>query len=138
MPRLDAAHTRTYISWYEMMRRCSDPTEQQFADYGGRGITVCDRWLTFTNFREDMGDRPAGLTLEREDNEAGYDLDNCRWATRAEQQRNRRNTIRVTHAGREMCLRDACSSDAHYQAILRRMDKQGMTFNEAMADRGLT
>lgn len=122
MPRLDPAHTRTYDSWYEMMQRCGNPAAAQFADYGGRGIIVCERWLTFSNFREDMGDRPAGLTLERENNEAGYDPNNCRWATRAEQQRNTRRTIRVG-AG---CLKDACrAAGAQYLAVLRRV-KRGM------------
>lgn len=121
-----------------MLRRCHEPTYPQFADYGGRGITVCDRWQVFENFLADMGHCPKGLTLEREDNDKGYEPNNCRWATRAEQQRNRRNTIRVLVAGKSLCLRDACSTDAHYQAILRRMRKFGMTFDQAIADRGAT
>lgn len=137
MPRSDPARTRTYDSWREMILRCCRSDYAQFADYGGRGILVCERWQTFSNFVADMGDRPKGLTLERIDNDLGYTPGNCRWATRAEQQRNRRNTIRVIVNGVEMCLKDACSTYAHYQAILRRMRKFGMSFDEALADRGL-
>ena len=83
--------TRAYNSWKMMRARCGNPLAPNYAYYGGRGITVCERWEDFLNFFEDMGERPAGLSLERIDNDGNYEASNCRWATRNEQQRNSRN-----------------------------------------------
>lgn len=74
-----------------MMARCLNPNAPDYVRYGGRGITVCDRWRTFANFLADMGVRPAGLTLDRVDNSGNYEPDNCRWATLLEQRHNRRS-----------------------------------------------
>jgi len=79
-----------YKIWQSMSRRCDDVNNNQYKDYGGRGITVCDEWLKFENFYNDMGDS-NGLTLDRKNNNKGYYKDNCRWATRKEQQNNKRN-----------------------------------------------
>ena len=85
-----------YNTWDRMKCRCSNPNEKHYHRYGGRGITVCKRWLDdFWNFVEDMGERPEGLTLDRIDNDKGYSPDNCRWATRKAQSAN---TIRRTNA----------------------------------------
>lgn len=85
--------TPTYISWRAMVMRCENPNYRYFKDYGGRGITVCDRWLRFEDFLSDMGERPPGLTLDRIDNERSYSKDNCRWGSPSEQTRNRRRPV---------------------------------------------
>jgi hypothetical protein len=79
-----------YRSWESMICRCTNPTHPQYASYGGRGITVCKRWRNFINFLSDMGDRPAGRTLDRIDNNKGYFPGNCRWATPLQQRLNQR------------------------------------------------
>lgn len=80
----------TYHSWRTMVRRCTEPTNKDWARYGGRGIKVCLRWLKFENFLADMGERPPGKTLDRRDNYKGYSRGNCRWATYLQQRHNRR------------------------------------------------
>lgn len=83
--------TRTYKSWDAMIQRCRNPKNPNYKRYGALGIQVCERWLSFPPFLEDMGERPDGKTLDRRDASLGYSLDNCRWATPLTQARNKRS-----------------------------------------------
>jgi len=79
-----------------MKARCDDPSNAGFADYGARGIAVCPEWSSdFATFLADMGERPAGMTIDRTDNDKGYEPGNCRWATAVEQNRNRRGAVLI-------------------------------------------
>ena len=98
--------SKIYQSWDDMTQRCTNPNFRQYKDYGGSGISICERWRKFVNFLEDMGEKPKGLTLEKTNNKKGYCKENCRWATRKEQQRNRRNNRIETYNGKTQCLTD--------------------------------
>ena len=97
----------TFLSWRDMMRRCYSPRSATArANYADRGITVCDRWHSLENFVNDMGPRPAGLTLDRINNDGNYEPGNCRWATRAEQNGNRRSVRWLVFNGERRSVAD--------------------------------
>ncbi len=100
--------TGEYASWYGMHSRCSNPKTDRYKDYGGRGVRVCERWKDFLTFLADMGPKPSPEhTLDRfPDNDGNYEPGNCRWATPAEQGRNRRDNCYLTCQGRTMTMTD--------------------------------
>lgn len=99
-----------YSVWRAMKERCLNRRNARYKSYGGRGILVCEAWKeSFQNFINDMGRRPScHHSIERRNNNGNYDPDNCYWATRPQQQRNRRNTVRVRFRGRTMSVTEAC------------------------------
>jgi len=99
--------TPLYAVWRTMLQRCDKPNFIQYKDYGGRGIKVCERWYKFENFYMDMGPPPfPKASIERVDNDRGYEPENVVWADRATQAKNKRTTVRFDFAGSSLTLRE--------------------------------
>lgn len=96
--------SRVYRIWNAMLQRCRNKNVERYPVYGGRGITVCKRWMKFENFYEDMGDVPAGKSIDRIDNDLGYFKENCRWASSKEQCANKRKTVKFLFNGEVLTL----------------------------------
>lgn len=125
---------RLYWVWADMLSRCRNPNHRQFKNYGGRGITVCDRWSLFENFEADMGVRPEGGMLDRRENDGPYSPENCRWATRQEQNSNRRNCIYVPHGTEKVTLKEYCRREAlPYRAIVKRIQDRNWPIGLALS-----
>jgi len=126
--------TGLYESWHNMLQRCANPKDKDYANYGGRGITVCDSWLRFDNFKEDMGDRwEPGLQIDRLDNSKGYFCENCRWVTSRENNRNRRNNIYLTYGGVTVLLLEwSEKTGIPYAAIYDRIYRYNWSIDKAL------
>lgn len=141
--RFKELHKNGVGVYYAMLGRCKNPTNREFKNYGGRGITVCDRWReSFENFLEDMGDPPPGLQLERSDNDGPYSPENCRWATVLEQGQNRRTNKNFEWNGRRMTITDIARHEGVAYCSLRNMlMDDGLSVEDSLAlcrTRGLT
>lgn len=109
-----------YGRWRRMIQRCEDPKAKDFRHYGGRGITVCERWRnSFEAFLSDMGDPPPGARLDRVDNNKGYSPDNCRWVNQSEQMKNTRVANLITYNGVTKNLVDWAAEVGVAQATLK-------------------
>jgi hypothetical protein len=127
------SRTPTYDSWRAMIKRCDDPKSDQYANYGGRGIKVCERWRKFENFYSDMGEKPEGKSLDRHpDYNGNYEPGNCRWATQTQQIRNKRNTTRVTYEGEELPLAELCERKGMKLRKVRHRLALGMSIERAL------
>jgi hypothetical protein len=121
-----------YEAWHAMKQRCTNPKNKAYANYGGRGIEVCDRWMSFENFYADMGPRPLGMSLDRIDNDGPYNPKNCRWATTVQQGNNRRSNKRFVVNGEELTLSElSIRYGISVQTLSWRMYKLGMSAVEA-------
>lgn len=124
-----------YRIWTDIIRRCHNPKRPDYHRYGGRGITVCDRWRnSFEAFFEDMGQRPKGKTLDRKDNDGPYSSDNCVWATRKQQGRNTRQNKRVTYKGQTMTLVEACEKSGLTKNAVQGRLRRGWTIERALSE----
>lgn len=116
--------TRTYRIWRSMHTRCENKKCLSYADYGGRGIKVCERWGSFENFLKDMGEAVGGASIERKNNDGNYEPSNCHWADRYTQSRNKRNNRMLTLDGVTKCMKDwANSLGMNQSSLAERLDK---------------
>ena len=125
--------TPIYLVWNAMVNRCTNPNVDCYHRYGGRGITVCERWRTFANFYADMGDRPKGHTLERKDNDRGYEPDNVVWLPLEKQAQNRRDTVYIEVNGERVCLAEASRRTGVRAETIRWRQKQGWPLERVLA-----
>jgi hypothetical protein len=134
------AESPAYSAWCAMKKRCLNPRHRNFRDYGGRGISVCERWLVFENFFADMGDRPAHTSLDRIDNNAGYCPENCRWTSIKEQNNNRRSNTILRFRGKALTIsqwsRETGIKDCTISERLRRGWTVKMTLTTAVRKYG--
>lgn len=119
----DMTGTRVYKAWINMKSRCENPAATSYEYYGGRGVSVCERWQKFEAFFDDMGHPPSPAhSLDRIDPDGNYEPDNCRWATSTEQVRNRRNNVILTFDGHTRCLSEwSHVTGIPYRTLLNRV-----------------
>lgn len=127
------AGTPVFNSWVSMRQRCLNKNCKAYPEYGGRGITICDEWDSFERFQEDMGPRPAGSSIDRIDNSAGYSPGNCKWSTPVEQVRNRRTTMLYQWAGVELPLQSWAEAIGIKYSTLWARYKAGKRGNELLS-----
>ncbi len=123
---------KVYRTWRGIRRRCGNKTYKEFRYYGGRGITVCERWKSFVNFLADMGDAPPGMSIDRIDNNGPYSPSNCRWATQSQQQANRRDTRLISYLGQTKCIAEWERSYGMTKGLLNGRLNRGLKMEDAI------
>lgn len=133
--RTKTTKSSEYNSWQQLKRRCLAPTDAAYKEYGGRGITVCERWLDFRNFIADMGLKPSpSHSIDRIDNDKGYFPENCRWATKQEQARNTRHCHFVEYNGQIITVKALSElSSLRYDVVWHRIKRMGLNPVDAIS-----
>lgn len=125
-------YTPTYQSWQAMKQRCNSTKHVCYQNYGGRGIKVCPRWETYSNFLTDMGERPEGHSIDRIDSDLGYTPENCKWSTRTEQNRNNTQNRLINFRGQTKCLSEWCELlGLTYHRVYMRVFKLNWSIEDA-------
>jgi hypothetical protein len=131
---LPAEYPSEHQSWSSMHERCGNPNHKKYNVYGGRGITICERWDDFKNFMLDMGRKPdPKFTIERRDVNGNYEPGNCCWIARKDQGRNRRNSVFVVYQGKRMLLLDLVEELGLSRGVVYARLKAGWTLAQAIA-----
>lgn len=127
------ARTRIYKVWMGIRVRCTNPKERSYPNYGGRGIQICERWLTFENFLADMGDRPAGYEIDRIDNNGNYEPSNCRWVSRKVNLNNKRDNRVIEFNGESKTMAQwAEQCGIRWDTLRSRIDRYGWSIERAL------
>jgi len=126
--------SKIYGKWVDMHQRCNNSNHKHYKSYGGRGITVCERWSKFENFLEDMGIPKNKDELDRVDVDSNYEPNNCKWSTRREQCRNKRNTLYVNYKGESIKLISLAEKyNIQYHRLYNRVVRQSMSIDNALS-----
>lgn len=130
--RFTAWFPKEYMVWKGIFSRCYNPTTKGYHRYGGRGIKVCERWRSFINFLDDMGERPEGMTLDRINNDGDYEPGNCRWATYQQQAQNKSTNVNITINGETHCLAEWSRRSGISDSVLRKRLNDGWDHNDLL------
>lgn len=122
----------TYHSWVGMIQRCTNVNHGSYSRYGARGISVCDRWMLFDNFLADMGEKPPHTSIERVNNNLGYEPGNCRWATAIEQARNKRNNRLITIDGTTKSIAEWASEKGLHPSTISDRKQRNWSDSESL------
>lgn len=130
--------SRVWICWRSMWQRCTDPKNISYPRYGGRGIAVCERWRDFPAFLRDMGEPPAGTSIDRwPNNDGNYEPGNCRWATQSDQTRNQTRSLHYTFNGETLPAREWSERLGGYPDLVRnRIVNLGWSVDRAVTEPG--
>lgn len=132
--RHNMSNSSEYASWESMKARCMNPKNSFYYNYGGRGIKVCERWMNFKNFINDMGNKPSkDYSIDRIDVNGDYCPENCRWSDRYTQDRNRRSNVKFELNGETKILIDIAKEYNLHQQTIRDRISRGMTIDEAVS-----
>lgn len=125
--------TRVFKIWSGMLQRCTNPKVRAYQHYGARGISVCDRWRRFEDFLADMGDAPAEHSIERVDNDRGYEPGNCKWLPQALQAQNRRGNVYLDVGGKTICVAEASRRTGIGEGAIRWRIRKGWPVEKILA-----